>query len=92
MPGIFFRKVSPYALKDFLDPIEGKTPPSYEEVADRLEVSMNGVITLIHRLRKRYTVLLRGQVGRTVSDPAEVNEEIQALCDALLASEGQLGR
>ena len=30
------------------------------------------------------TALLREEVGRTVSDPAEIDEEIHALCDALL--------
>ena len=49
------------------------------------------VKTLIHRLRKRYTALLREAVGRTVSDPSEIDEEIHALCDALVASEGRLG-
>jgi DNA-directed RNA polymerase specialized sigma24 family protein len=44
-----------------------------------------------HRLRKRYTALLREEVGRTVSDPAEIDEEIQALCEALIATEGRLG-
>jgi hypothetical protein len=44
-----------------------------------------------HRLRKRYTALLREEVGRTVSDPAEIDEEIHALCEALIASEGRLG-
>jgi hypothetical protein len=39
-----------------------------------------------HRLRKRYTALLREKVGRTVSDPAEIDEEIHALCEALIAS------
>jgi hypothetical protein len=37
------------------------------------------------------TPLLREDVGRTASDPAEIEEEIHALCDALLASEGRLG-
>ena len=46
---------------------------------------------LSHRLRKRYTALLREEVGRTVSDSAEIDEEIHALCDALVASEGRLG-
>jgi hypothetical protein len=79
------------ALKVFLDPSNSKAPPSYEEVANRLDVSTGGVKTLIHRLRKRYTALLREEVGRTVSDPAEIDEEIHALCDALVASEGRLG-
>jgi RNA polymerase sigma factor (sigma-70 family) len=78
------------ALEVFLDP-NSIAPPSYDEVANRLRVSTGGVKTLIHRLRKRYTALLREEVGRTVSDPAEIDEEIHALCDALVASEGRLG-
>jgi hypothetical protein len=34
---------------------------------------------------------LREEVGRTVSNPAEVDGEIHALCDALIATEGRLG-
>ena len=79
------------ALKVFLDPTSRIAPPSYEAVASRLELSIGGVKTLIHRLRKRYTALLREEVSRTVSDPAEIDEEIHALCDALVASEGRLG-
>jgi DNA-directed RNA polymerase specialized sigma24 family protein len=79
------------ALKIFLDPNNSITPPSYDEVANRLQVSSGAVKTLIHRLRKRYAALLREAVGRTVSDPAEVDEEIHALCEALIASEGRLG-
>jgi hypothetical protein len=78
------------ALKVFLDP-DNSAPPSYEEMASRLELSIGGVKTLIHRLRKRYTTLLREEVGRTVSDAAEIDEEIHALCDALVASKGRLG-
>jgi RNA polymerase sigma factor (sigma-70 family) len=76
------------ALKVFLDPNSSTAPPSYDEVANRLKVSTGGVKTLIHRLRKCYTALLREEVGRTVSDPAEIDEEIHALCDALVASKG----
>jgi RNA polymerase sigma factor (sigma-70 family) len=79
------------ALNVFLDPVNRSTPLSYEEVASRLQVSTGAVKTLIHRLRKRYTALLREEVGRTVSDPAEIDEEIHALCEALIASEGRLG-
>ena len=79
------------ALKVFLDPNSSTATPSYDEVANQLKVSTGGVKTLIHRLRKRYTALLREEVGRTVSDPTEIDEEIHALCDALIASEGRLG-
>ena len=57
---------------------------------NRLQVSAGAVKTLIHRLRKRYTALLREEVGRTVSDSAEIDEEIHALCKALIASEGRI--
>ena len=60
-------------------------------MANRLGLSAGGVKTLVHRLRIRYTALFREEVGRTVSDPAEIDEEIHALCEALIASEGRLG-
>src|ERR1700736_5224811 len=78
-------------LKVVLYPINSLAPPSSEAVAHRLQVSLGGVKTLIHRLRKKYTALLREEVGRTVCDPVEIDEEIHALCDALVASEGRLG-
>jgi RNA polymerase sigma-70 factor (ECF subfamily) len=78
------------ALNSFLDPINAKTPQSYEQTSDRLGVGVGAVKTLIHRLRKRYTALLREEVARTVLDPADIDEELRALCDALIASEGRL--
>jgi RNA polymerase sigma factor (sigma-70 family) len=78
------------ALRVFLDPVNSRAVPPYEEVAARLGVSTGAIKTLIHRLRKRYTALLREEVGRTVSDPAEIDEEVHALCEALIASEGHL--
>jgi RNA polymerase sigma factor (sigma-70 family) len=46
-------------LRPFLDPTNCKRLPSYEEVADQLQVSLGGVKTLIHRLRKRHSEILR---------------------------------
>lgn len=40
------------ALKAFLDPINRKTLPPYEQAAAQLNVSVGAVKTLIHRLRK----------------------------------------
>lgn len=77
-------------LKPFLNPIDSEAPPQYERVADQLQISVGAVRTLVHRLRKRYTALLREQVARTVSDASEIDEEIHSLCDALIASEGRL--
>ena len=78
------------ALKSFLDPINANTAQSYEQVADGLGVSVGAIKTLIHRLRKRYTELLRDEVANTILDPADIDEELRALCDALIASEGRL--
>jgi RNA polymerase sigma factor (sigma-70 family) len=76
-------------LEPFLNPIYNRELPSYEEVASELQISLSAVKTLIHRLRKQYTGLLRKEVGRTVSDPGEIDDEIHALCGALVASEGR---
>ena len=79
------------ALEPFLDPSNVQVVPSYEQVADQLQVSIGAVKALIHRLRKQFSAILREEVARTVSDPAEINEEIHSLCEALVASEGRLG-
>jgi RNA polymerase sigma-70 factor (ECF subfamily) len=78
------------ALKPFLNPLDSEAQPSYEQVANELQLSVGAVRTLVHRLRKRYTTHLRAEVARTVSGPGEIDDEIHALCDALIASEGRL--
>jgi len=77
-------------LKIFIDMADGRALPSYEQVAESLRVSIGAAKTLIHRFRKQYAVILREEIGRTVSDPAEIEEEIHALCDALIVTEGRL--
>jgi len=56
--------------------------------ADTLRVSVGAVKTLIHRLRKQYTASVREEIGRTVSNPAEIDAEIHELCEALMVAEG----
>ena len=77
-------------LQIFVGVGEEKTPPSYEEVAKSLRLSVGAAKTLIHRFRKRYGAILREEIGRTVTDPAEIEQEIHALCDALVAAEGRI--
>ena len=76
------------SLRAFLDPINTKSLPSYEEAAAQLEVSVGALKTLIHRLRKQYTALVREEISRTVSDAADADAEIHELCEALIAAEG----
>jgi RNA polymerase sigma factor (sigma-70 family) len=78
-------------LKPFLNPVNASVTLSYEQAANALHISVATVKTLIHRLRQRYTSILREEVARTVSDPSAVDEEIHALCEALIATEGRLG-
>ncbi len=75
-------------LKVFLDPNNSKAPPSYEEAAAKLQVSVSAVKTLIHRLRKQYAALVREEIARTVSDLDDVDAEIHELCEALVVAEG----
>jgi RNA polymerase sigma factor (sigma-70 family) len=77
-------------LEIFLRFGDSRPSPPYEELSQTLGVSVGGVKTLVHRLRKRYSTLLREEVARTVSDPAEIDGEIHALCDALIAAEGRM--
>jgi hypothetical protein len=75
-------------LKGFLDVANSKDSPSYEQAAAALRVSVGAVKTMIHRLRKRYTALVREEIGRTIPDPADVGAEIHELCEALALAEG----
>jgi RNA polymerase sigma factor (sigma-70 family) len=77
-------------LRAFVGIAEMKPEGSYEEAAKGLGVGVGTVKTFIHRLRKRYLAVVREEVARTVSDPAEIEGEIRALCDALIAAEGRL--
>jgi RNA polymerase sigma-70 factor (ECF subfamily) len=62
---------------------------SYEEAAKALGVSIGAAKTLIHRFRKQFSAIVRQEIARTVSEPAEVDGEIHALCDALIAAGGR---
>ena len=78
-------------LLPFLDLAGTLTGPGYESAAKRLNLTLGGAKTLVHRFRKRYAEVLREAVAQTVTDPNEIDDEIRALCDALIAAEGRLG-
>jgi len=63
---------------------------SYEEAAQELGLSVGGVKTQVCRLRKRFATLLRYEVAQTVLDPGEIDAEVHALYEALVATEGRL--
>lgn len=58
----------------------------YRDVAAELGMTESAVKVAVHRLRKRYAVILREEVLRTVATPEVVDEELRFLLTALSAS------
>ncbi|HZN57690.1 MAG TPA: RNA polymerase sigma factor [Planctomycetota bacterium] len=61
----------------------GQTTVSYEEIAGQLGMKEGAVKTAVHRLRRRFAALLRTEIAETVTDPSEVEEEVQELFRSL---------
>ena len=55
----------------------------YVEIARRLGTTEGNIRVAVHRLRRRYGLLLREEIAATVGDAAQVDDEIQALFVAL---------
>ena len=60
-------------------------PLNQEEAATRLGVPIATLRTWLSRLRQRYRESLRMEVASTVSDPADVDQELQHLYQILMA-------
>jgi DNA-directed RNA polymerase specialized sigma24 family protein len=58
-----------------------RTP--YSAIAAELGLTEQAARAAAHRLRVRYRELIRAEVARTVDDPADLDEEIQALFAAI---------
>jgi RNA polymerase sigma-70 factor (ECF subfamily) len=67
-------------LKPFL--MVGKSDIPYAQAAAALELTEGAVRVAVHRLRRRYREILRGEIAQTLSDPAQAGEEMQALFSA----------
>jgi RNA polymerase sigma-70 factor (ECF subfamily) len=67
-------------LKGFL---AGGTSAEYRDAGGDLGLSEGAVRVVIHRLRRKYRDLVRGQIGRTVQSPAEVEDELHHLFRAI---------
>jgi RNA polymerase sigma-70 factor (ECF subfamily) len=53
--------------------------PSRAEVAARLGMTDNALRQAFHRFRHRYQMLLREEIGHTVADPSEIEDELRQL-------------
>jgi RNA polymerase sigma-70 factor (ECF subfamily) len=56
---------------------------SYGAIAAALDMTEGAVRVAAHRLRRRYRALIRKEIGRTVADPGQIDEEINDLFRAL---------
>lgn len=56
---------------------------SYRQVGDELGMTEDEVKVEVHRLRRRFGELLRGEIAHTVRDPKDVDEEIRYLLGVL---------
>jgi RNA polymerase sigma factor (sigma-70 family) len=60
----------------------------YSEIADRLGMSEGAVRVAVHRFRKRFRELYREQVAQTLSQGADLEEELRHLAGALARRSG----
>ena len=68
-------------LKPFL--MVGKGDIPYAKAAEESKMTEGAVRVAVHRLRRRYRELLREEIAQTLANPAQADEELQALFSAL---------
>ena len=68
-------------LKTFL--MMGKSEIPCAQAAAALKMSEGAVRVAVHRFRRRYRELLREEITQTLTNPAQADEEMQALFGAL---------
>lgn len=63
----------------------GDTPASAQaDTARQLDLTEGAVKVTIHRLRKRFRDVIRLEIAQTLRDPAQVDEELRHLIEALV--------
>jgi RNA polymerase sigma factor (sigma-70 family) len=61
----------------------GKDDSPRDDIAERLNMSVGAVNVAVHRLRQRYRDLLRATIAETVSNEADLDDEIHYLIEVL---------
>jgi RNA polymerase sigma-70 factor (ECF subfamily) len=64
---------------------QGKGTVKAADLAAQLGTREGAVHTAVHRLKKRYREILQREIAATLDDPAEVNQEIRWLFEAIRA-------
>jgi RNA polymerase sigma factor (sigma-70 family) len=73
------------ALKESL--VAGRGAVNYATIAKRLGVNEGAARVAVHRLRKRFREIYREEISQTLSDCADLDEEMRHLASALAAKE-----
>lgn len=68
-------------LKGFLS--NPTSDGAYDAVAVKLELAVETIAVKVHRLRQRYGDLIRTEIAQTVASPADVEDELRHLFDAV---------
>jgi len=61
---------------------------SYQQAATQLRLPLSAIKTTVHRLRQDYRTKLREEIGRTVSTPDEIENELRYLRKVLAGTDG----
>jgi RNA polymerase sigma-70 factor (ECF subfamily) len=56
---------------------------AYDDMAVKLGLAADAVAVKVHRLRQRYGELIRAEIAQTVANPADIEEELRHLFDAV---------
>ena len=71
----WFDQLKPFLMMD-------RNAMPYGQAAAALGLTHGATRVAVHRLRKRYRELLRQEIGRTLSHPAQVEDEMRTLFSA----------
>ena len=82
------RELSATGREELFDQLEphlwgDDTSTPYATIAAALEMTVVAVKVTVHRLRSRFRALLREEIGNTVGDPAEIDDEMRRLFQVL---------
>ena len=72
----FFKELKVFLTAD-------SSPPSYQDVADRLNLSLTAIKVAIHRLRDKYRDSVHQQVADTLDDSESLEDEIDRLLESI---------
>ena len=65
------------ALQPYLSASQGR--PGYARIGEKLGMSESAVTAAVHRMRRSFGTFVREEIAATVSDPADIDDELRHL-------------